>query len=181
MANELVNPYANPYLPSFVNQRPRINEPMSAPQLPFTGATFAQVHPVNGFDGARAYANNLTNGSSEILPDSDPNVAQVYMVMKDQSGQIFIQGCAVTPIEEPKPVTMDDLSSQMSQILDRLNKLEAEKNEQSVSAITGKGQRQLNGSGTQSGGRTYAGNAESSSGAVRAVDAKQRPSAEAGA
>jgi hypothetical protein len=180
MANEIVNPYANPYLPSFVNQRPRMEAQAPTPQLSFAGATFSQVHPVNGFDGARAYANNLANGSSEILPDSDPNVAQVYMVMKDQNGQILIQGCAVTPIEEPKPLTIDDLSSKLSQILDRLNRLEEEKNDQSVSATSGKSQRQYNGPGSQPGGRSYAGNTESGSGSVRPVDAKQRSAAETG-
>ena len=170
---ELVNPYANPYLPSFVNQRPRINDPLPTPQLQFSGVNYGQIHPVNGFDGARSYANNLANGSSEILPESDPNTARIYIVAKDNNGQVFVQGCNVIPIEEPKPVTMDDLSSQMSQILERLNKLEADKNDQSISANAAKSQRQPNGSGIQSGSRNVSGNAESGSSYVRASDAKQ--------
>ena len=172
---ELINPYANPYLPSFVNQRPRMNEPLPTPQLQFSGVTYGQIHPVNGFDGARAYANSLANGASEILPDSSPDVARVYMVAKDTNGQIFVQGCNVIPIDEPKPVTMDDLSSQMSQILERLNKLEADKNDQPVSANAGKAQRQFNGTGPQPGVRNGSGNAESAGNAVRTGDAKQRP------
>lgn len=171
MANEIVNPYANPYLPSFVNQRPRMNEPLPTPNLQFSGVTYGQIHPVNGFDGARAYANTLANGASEILPDSDPNIARVYMVAKDQNGQVYLQGCNVTPIEEPKPVTMDDLSSQMSQILERLNKLEAEKHDQSIPGNAAKNARQFNGPGNQSGSRNGSGNAEPASGA-RTGDAK---------
>ena len=170
---DLVNPYANPYLPSFVNQRPRINDPLPTPQLQFSGVNYGQIHPVNGFDGARAYANSLANGSSEILPESDPNTARIYIVAKDNNGQVLVQGCNVIPIEEPKPVTMDDLSLQMSQILERLNKLEADKNDQSVSANAAKSQRQFNGSGAQSSGRNVSGNAESGSSHVRSGDAKQ--------
>lgn len=136
---DLVNPYANPYLPSFVNQRPRMNEPMSTPQMNFSGLNFGQIHSVSGFAGARAY--NLANGASEILAESDPNLARVYVVAKDSNGQMFVQGFNLIPVEEPKPVTMDDLSNTMSQILDRLNKLEeGQKNDQPVSANSWSGQ-----------------------------------------
>ena len=162
----------NPYLPVFANQRPRINEPLPTPQLNFSGIQYGQIHPVNGFDGARAYANSLANGASEILPDSDPNVARIYMVAKDANGQVYLQGCAVTPIEEPKPITMDDLSSQMSQILERLNKLEADKNDQSVSGNAAKNARQFDGSGNQSVSRTNAGYAKSNASDVQSGNAK---------
>ena len=170
MANELVNPYANPYLPSFVNQRPRMNEPLPTPQMQYSGVNFGQIHSVRGFEGARAY--NLANGSSEILAEEDPNLARVYIVAKDANGQMFVQGANLVMIDEPKPVTMDDLSTQMSQILDRLNKLEADKNDQPVPTNAAKNARQFNGAGVQSGSRNGSGNAESGSSNVRTGDAK---------
>lgn len=171
MADNLVNPYANPYLPSFVNQRPRMNEPLPSPQMQYSGMSFGQIHSVSGFDGARNY--NLANGASEILAEKDPNLARVYIVAKDANGQMFVQGADLIMIEEPKPVTMDDLSTQMSKILDRLNKLEADRNDQPVSGIAAKTQRQPNGPGSQSGSRNGSGNAEPSGNVIRANDAKQ--------
>ena len=130
---DLVNPYANPYLPSFVNQRPKINDPSMAPTVAgYQSASFSQIHSVKGFEGAENY--NLANGASEILAESDPNMARIYVVAKDANGQMFVQGFNLTPVERPKPVTMDDLSSQMNRILDRLEKLEGERrNDQPVS------------------------------------------------
>ena len=50
MAGELVNPYANPYLPSFASQRPVINNPQTpnlpTPQMNFSGVQFGQIHSV---------------------------------------------------------------------------------------------------------------------------------------
>ena len=158
---DLVNPYANPYLPSFVNQRPRVNEPQPTPtpQMNFSGLNFGQIHSVSGFAGARAY--NLANGASEILAESDPNLARVYVVAKDNNGQMFVQGFNLIPVEEPKPVTMDDLSNTMSQILDRLNKLEeGQKNEQPVSANSWSNTK-------QSGNGTDGANVRNGSGAAK--------------
>ena len=133
---DLVNPYANPYLPSFVNQRPVINNQMPTPQMNYSGVNFGTIHSVKGFEGAEAY--NLANGASEILAEEDPNLARVYVVAKDNNGQMIVNGFDLVPVERPKAITMDDLSSKMNQILDRLNKLEGEKaNDQSVSVNSG--------------------------------------------
>ena len=153
---DLINPYANPYLPSFVNQRPVINNQspnvLPTPQMNYSGIQYGQIHSVKGFAGARAY--NLANGASEILADEDPNVSRVYIVAKDANGQLFIQGGDFVPIEEPKPVTMDDISTKMNQILERLNKLEGEKrNDQSGDGTAGKGGKQSGNAGYQSNDR----------------------------
>jgi len=121
---DLINPYANPYLPSFVNQRPRIAE------VPAIGTpVYSQIQSVNGFEGAKSYATNrLTPGSSGIIAESDPNMARIYIVAKDQNNQIIVEGYRLVREEEPKPITMDDLNSKMSELLDRMNKLEEERN-----------------------------------------------------
>ena len=155
---DIVNPYANPYLPSFVSQRPTINNP--TPQMNFSGIQFGQIHSVNGFEGARAYANNLANGSSEIIADGDPNVARAYIVAKDSNGQVFVQG--FIPIEEPKPVTVDELNEKMNAILEKLNKLEENKpDDQSIRSTPCKGQKQPGNEGSQSSNRSSKSSSES--------------------
>ncbi len=152
---ELVNPYANPYLPSFANQRPVINNtpaPLPTPQMNYSGIQFSQIHSVNGFEGARAYANTLSNGSSEILAESDPNLARAYIVAKDTNGQIYVQGGNFIPIEEPKPVTVDELNAKMNTILEKLSKLEEEKNDQSVRSNSWKNAKRAGDAGSKPGG-----------------------------
>ena len=127
---DLMNPYANPYLPSFVNQRPRVNDVKTLPQIQpmVTTPSYSQIRSVNGFDGARNYASsNLAPGASDIVAESDPNIARVYIVAKDSNGQTIVEGYRLIHEEEPKPVTMDDLNSKMSELLDRMNKLEEER------------------------------------------------------
>ena len=126
-----MNPYANPYLPVFAANRPRMNDggiqtPVVQP-LNVGGSVYSQIHPVNGFEGADNYAKTLAAGSSEIVSESDTSLARIYVVAKDANGQTFVQGMNVVPIERPKPVTMDDLNAKMSELLERMNKLEAEK------------------------------------------------------
>lgn len=159
---DLVNPYSNPYLPSFVSQRPRVAEPntVPTPQLNYSGMAFGQIHSVRGFDGARAY--NLANGASEILAEEDPNTARIYIVAKDANGRMFVEGFNLIPAIEPKPVTMDDLSSTMNQILERLEKLEGEKNEQSVSRNGWKNDKRSGNVGSQPGVKYGASSSESS-------------------
>ena len=170
---DLVNPYANPYLPSFVNQRPRMNDPLPTPQMNFSGVNFGQIHPVNGFAGARGYANNLANGASEILAENDPNLARIYIVAKDQNGQVFVQGANLIMIEEPKPVTMDDLSNTMSQILDRLNKLEEGKNnEQSISTNSWNNAAKQSGDGADGSSVRNGSGSAKPTGSVRSNDGK---------
>ncbi len=118
------NPYDDPYVPGFVNQRPRLQ---AAPQ-PVQGYkpnVYGQIQSVNGFDGARDFAlNRLTPGSSTIIAEADPNLARVYIVAKDQNSLVLATGYDLTPVEEPKPITMQDISNQLADIQGRLNKLE---------------------------------------------------------
>ena len=143
---DLVNPYANPYLPSFVNQRPRINNPLQPNTIPLI-PSYKQINSISGFEGARQYAmNQLTQGSSEIIAESDPNTARIYIVAKDQNNQIIVEGYSLIPEIEPKPITMDDLNNKMSELLDRMNKLEEEQNNgKPVCEPSGKTQRKSNG------------------------------------
>ena len=171
---ELVNPYANPYLPSFVNQRPVVGNPtpgnnLPTPQMNYSGMNYGQIHSVKGFDGARAY--NLANGASEILAEEDPNMARIYICAKDTNGQLFVQGFDLVAVEEPKPVTMDDINSKMNRILERLDKLEVERNDQSNHANAWKGSGKPGNGGNQPNGRNGSGGPESA-GSVQSNGAK---------
>ena len=172
---DLVNPYANPYLPSFVNQRPRIdNQAIPIPMnQPVSAASFVQIRSVHGFDGARNYAaNNLLPGSSDIISENDPNTMRIYIVAKDQNNQTIVEGFRLIPEEEPKPVTMDDLNSKMSELLDRMNKLEEERNnDKSGSESSWKTPRKSNDSRIQSGNGNGSGYVQPS-GSNTANDAK---------
>lgn len=120
--------YDNPYLPPFVAQRPRVEPVKSiqqAPQLQIPGSlTYSQIQPVNGFPGARAYADTLAAGSSAIISESDPSIARVYVVAKDLNNQIIVQGYRLTQEEEPKAVTLEDLNAKMNALLNRMDKYE---------------------------------------------------------
>ena len=168
---DIVNPYANPYLPSFVNQRPRMNDVKMQPSV--GSVVFSQIHPVKGYEGADAYSATLAAGSSEILSESDPNIARIYVVAKDQNGQTFVQGFGLVPDERPKPITMDDLNAKMSELLERMDKLETEKvtvNAQPNNGSSWKGPKQSNDSRAQSNvrdgqsGRESSGNANENAG-----------------
>ena len=168
---ELTNPYANPYLPSFVSQRPVVGNPAPAnnlptPQMNYSGIQFGQIHPVKGFEGADAYAVNLANGASEILAEEDPNLARIYVTAKDNNGKTFVQGFDLTPVPRPKAVTMDDLNSKMNQLLDRMSKLEEEKanGDQSVSNASWRNAGKPANSGIQSAGRNSQNVSESGGG-----------------
>lgn len=119
---DLLNPHINPYLPSFANQRPRINDVVT-PQIP-AQPNYSTIHYVNGYEGARGYS--LAAGASEILAESDPNVARIYVVACDMNGQKLVKGFRLVEEEEPKPITMEDLSNKMNEVLNRLGKLEEE-------------------------------------------------------
>lgn len=109
------------------------------------------------------YGYSLANGASEILAEEDPNMARIYICAKDANGQMFVQGFDLSPVEEPKPITMDDINSKMNRILERLDKLEVEQNDQSVRNAAWKGGKQSGNTGYQSNGRNGSGGAESSS------------------
>jgi hypothetical protein len=168
---DLVNPYANPYLPAFVNQRPRMNDVRPAtqiPQLNMPQIRYTQIDSVNGYGGARDFVyNNLAPGASIILAESDPNTARIYICAKDSSGQTYVEGYRLVREEEPKPVTMDDLNTKMSELLDRMNKLEGDRayghNKSGSEPVRENGnQPYVAGPRNQSGG----GNAKSSNGAA---------------
>ena len=126
---ELMNPYANPYLPAFVNQRPRINDIGGIKPI-MNQLRYTQIDSVNGFGGAREFVqNNLAPGASGIVAEADPNTARIYICAKDSTGQIYVEGYRLIHEDEPKPVTMDDLNAKMSELLDRMNKLEEERND----------------------------------------------------
>ena len=126
---DIINPYANPYLPAFAANRPRIENQSAVqkPSMSVGGLVYKQIQPVNGFEGADAYAQTLAAGSSDICSESDPSIPRVYIVAKDANGQCFVQGCDMTLVDRPKPVTMDDLNAKMSELIDRVKKLECEK------------------------------------------------------
>lgn len=119
--------YGSPYLPSFVRNQPKIVDPSPATALQALPTRACQITSVNGWVGARSHAGMLTNGSSEIVAESDPNVPRVYVIVVDQNGQQYVQGFKLIPEEEPKPITMDDLNDKMNKVLDRLNQLEEER------------------------------------------------------
>ena len=166
---DIVNPYGNPYLPSFVTQRPTMNVSQPAPQMNLSGITYSQIHSANGFDGADKYAAGLANGASEIITDSDNNVSRVYVVAKDTNGQTYVQALKVIPEDRPKPITMEDLNSKMSILLDRIDKLEKDRvtNNESGNFNSSKNAKQSVSSGyrsddrnSQNGSKPYGGTAE---------------------
>ena len=123
MGNE--SPYDNPYLPSFVRQRPRVHDTNNLRQISSSMLNYGQIRPVSGFSGAREYATTeLAAGASCIVVDSDPNLARIYMTAKDTNNQILVSGFDLVPIEEPKPITMESIDSKLNDFLDRLTKLE---------------------------------------------------------
>ena len=169
---EMVNPYANPYLPAFVSQRPRFNDPTRPPQ-PVTpmSMSYSQIHSVTGFDGARNYAvNNLANGASEIISDTDPNLARIYIVAKDSTGQTFMEAYKLIPETEPKPVTMDDLYAKMTEMSERINRLEEDKTDdvsKSGTEFTVEDAKQLDRTSGSTNNRYAQSNKESTNGNTR--------------
>lgn len=119
--------YGNPYLPPFVRNQPKMADPVPSIQTPILPTKVSQIVTVQGFDGARQHASTLTNGSSELVAESDPNVSRVYAIVVDQNGQRYVQGFRLVPEEEPKKVTMDDLNDKMNVVLERLGRLESER------------------------------------------------------
>lgn len=121
------NVYADPYVPDFAKRRPRIQQQVPATPV-YKPQIYDQIQSVLGFEGAREFANTrLSNGASCIIAEGDPNLARVYVVAKDQNGSILLSGYRLTPEEEPKPITMQDISEQLADIQNRITKLEEKK------------------------------------------------------
>ena len=165
---DLVNPYANPYLPAFVNQRPRIDNSIPQPMTPaISSPSFTQIRSASGFEGARSHAmNRMLPGSSDILAEADANIPRIYFVAKDQDNQVIVEGYRLIKEEEPKPVTMDDLNAKMSELLDRMNKLEEENRNGNKpgSGTAWKAPRQQNEPRVSESSRNGAGNGQSAGG-----------------
>ena len=133
--------YGNPYLPSFVRNQPKMSNPVAMPTTPILPTKATQITSVQGFAGARQHVATLTPGSSEIVADSDPNLARIYMVVVDQNNQQYVQGFDLVAVEEPKQITMDDLNDKMNKVLTRLDQLEQERtivNDQPSNVATAK-------------------------------------------
>ena len=117
------NVYGDPYVPDFAKQRPRIQQQTPTPVV--GRMIYDQIQSVIGFEGAREFANaRLGNGASCIIAEGDPNIARIYVVAKDQNGAVLLSGYDLTRIEEPKPITMQDISTQLSDIQNRIKTLE---------------------------------------------------------
>lgn len=119
--------YGNPYLPSFIRNQPKMTDPVPVMPMQALPTKACQITSVEGFAGARAHAGSLTNGSSEIVAESNQDLARVYVVVVGQNGQQYVQGFDLVPVQEPKAVTMDDLNEKMNKVLERLNQLEEER------------------------------------------------------
>ena len=108
---DLVNPYANPYLPAFVNQRPRIDNSIPQPMTPaISSPSFTQIRSASGFEGARSHAmNRMLPGSSDILAEADANIPRIYFVAKDQDNQVIVEeGAVIGENKKDAPLTVID-------------------------------------------------------------------------
>ena len=107
-------PGVSPLFPS----RPVVN-PVVQPAASFLKR---EIEYVKGIDGANAYP--LGPNSSVILPDQDMPV--VWVVMTDQNGsKTMVKGYRLG--EEyipPKPVTMEDLMTEIRTLNERLRRVE---------------------------------------------------------
>ena len=134
MGNENLNPYNNPYLPSFVSQRPRMYDNPTPRPVSSGMLNYGQIKPVSGFAGAREYATNeLAMGASAIVVESNPDMARVYITAKGGDNQITVSGFDLVPVPEPKPVTIEDVNEKLNRLMDRFDKLEEkERNDKPV-------------------------------------------------
>lgn len=101
----------------------------SKPQIPqMVMPTLSQIGPrmkvdrVKGFEGAKAY--NIGPDSSVLLLDADLDV--LWIVMTDQNGEkALIEGRHIGgKYDPPKPVTMEDLMTEMREMRGKIERLE---------------------------------------------------------
>lgn len=127
----------SPYLPPFVNNRP-MNPVQNATYIPALKQP-RTIDYVRGMDGALNF--DLAPNSSALALDQDENV--IWVITTDQNGsKSMVKGFHLG--EEyipPKPITMEDLMTELRDMKNRVISLEEERrNEQhnSQSAIQSK-------------------------------------------
>ncbi len=116
----------SPYLPPFVNNRPVIPQ-MPVQNAPYTPALKLKrtIEYVQGMNGAMAF--DLAPDSSMLALDQENNL--IWVIATDQNGskslvKAFHIGEEYVP---PKPVTMEDLMSEIRDMKSRVINLEEER------------------------------------------------------
>lgn len=119
------NVYDDPYSISRPNRGTRMPTQYQQPQTAYKPLIYDKIQSVLGFDGAREFANTrLSPGASCIIAEANPEIARVYVVSKDENGVPSLGAYKLIPEEEPKPITMQDISAQLADIQNRITKLE---------------------------------------------------------
>ena len=154
-------PEISSYLPSFASNKPSVTNPIMQSPMP-TVQPFLQkreVEYVVGFDGANTVP--MAPNSSGLFLDRDNNL--LWVVATDQNGtKSLVKGYHIgEEYVPPKPVTLEDIMSQMQSMNERLNKMEVIQNGQSN--FTASGQGKSGGPNAQSGNRRSEGYAGSKS------------------
>ena len=162
----------SPYLPPFVANR-SMNPVQNVPYVPALKQQ-RSIDYVRGMDGATGF--DLAPNSSMLALDQDENI--VWVIATDQNGsKSMVKGFRLG--EEyipPKPVTMEDLMSEIRDMKSRVINLEEERangqhNQQPVS------QSKPDGANAPTGNRSSAGSAN---GKPASVNGEKQPANEAG-
>ena len=146
-----VLPDISPYLPNPVVKNPVLNMAQPIQNNPVIQPFVPQrnIERVNGLDGANAL--NLGPNSSVLALDENLNV--VWVIATDQNGtKTLVKGiCLGEEYVPPKPVTMEDLLSEIRDMKSRVMKLEE-------GPYNGKHNQQSSGAGRPDGTDSSAGN-----------------------
>lgn len=117
-------PDISPYLPAQASRNPMMNLTPAIQNAPVVQPFVPQraIDYVKGQDGANAL--NLGPNSSTLALDADQNI--VWVVATDQNGtKSIVKGYWLgEEYVPPKPVTMEDLMSEMQDMKNRMIKLE---------------------------------------------------------
>ena len=117
-------PEISPYLPTYAT-KPSFGNPIAPqPTVPFLQKR--SVDYVKGEEGAMAFA--LAPNSSALALDQDNNV--LWVIATDQNGnKSIVKGYNIgEEYNPPKPVTLEDIMSQMKRMDERLSKMEEDSN-----------------------------------------------------